>query len=87
MRPVECIVECDGKGGLKPMKIRFEDKEGKHVIKIDKIVEHEVKKVFASMNNPAGRAFHYKCESVVDGLRVPFKLMFDNNNCKWYLIT
>ena len=83
---VECIAKCDGKGSLEPMRIRFEDTEGKHVINVDKIIEKEIKKTFSSMNRSEGRAFHFKCESVVEGLMVPFKLMFDNNSCKWYLM-
>lgn len=85
-RPVECIAKCDSKGNLVPMRIRFEDAEGKHVIDVKKIIEKEIKKTYSTMNRSDGRAFHFKCESVVEGLIVPFKLMFDNNTCKWFLM-
>lgn len=85
-RPAECIAKCDGKGSLEPMRIRFEDAEGKHVINIDKIIEKEIKKTFSKMNRSEGRAFHFKCESVIEGMAVSFKLIFDNNSCKWFLL-
>ena len=85
-RPVECIAKCDGKGNLEPMRIRFEDDEGKHVINVDKIIEQEIKKTYSTMNRSEGRAFHFKCESTLEGTAVPFKLIFDNNSCKWFLM-
>jgi hypothetical protein len=85
-RPVDCIAKFDGKGNPEPRRIRFEDTEGKHVINVDKIIEKEIKKTYSTMNRADGRAFHFKCESVVEGLIVPFKLMFDNNSCKWFLL-
>lgn len=85
-RPVECIAEFDKEGNPKPIRIRFEDDEGKHVIDVKKIIEKDIKKTYSTMNRSDGRAFHFKCESVVEGLIVPFKLMFDNNSCKWFLM-
>jgi hypothetical protein len=83
---VECIAKCDGKGSLIPMRIRFEDSEGKNIINVDKIIENDVKKIYSTMNRSEGRAFHFKCECILEGMAVPFKLIFDNNSCKWYLM-
>ena len=85
-RQVDCIAKFDGKGDINPIRIRFEDSEGKHVINIDKIIEKEIKKTFSTMNSSQGRAFHFKCESILEGMSVPYKLIFDNNSCKWFLI-
>lgn len=84
--PVECIVEFDIKGNPKPIRIRFEDAEGLHVINIDKILEKEDKKGFGTMNGNAVRLFVYKCQSVIDGIIVPLKLTFENKFCKWNLV-
>ena len=86
-RAIECIAKCDGKGNLEPMRIRFEDSEGKHVINVDKIIEKEIKKTYSTMNRPEGRAFYFKCESLLEGLSVPYKLIFDSSSCKWFLFT
>lgn len=86
IRQVEYIAKIDEKSNLKSLWVRLEDKEGLYTINVDKIVEQEVKKIFISINNPAGRLFQYKWRSIIEGLRGLFKLMFDNNNCKWYLM-
>jgi hypothetical protein len=85
-RSVECIASIDSKGNVKPMRIRFEDDQGVHVIDINKVLEQEIKRTFSTMNRSEGRAFHYKCESVIEGMLVPYKLLFDNNSCKWFLL-
>lgn len=83
---IECIVKFDDKGNLEPMRFRFEDGGGAHVIQITKIIERDVKSGFGTMNSNAIKQFSFNCESIIEGLVVPFKLMFDNNSCRWYLI-
>lgn len=85
-KPIECIVKFDPKGNIEPMRFRFEDKEGQHVIQITNIIEKDVKNGFGTMNGNAVKQFSFKCESLLEGLAVHYKLTFDNKNCLWYLV-
>lgn len=84
---VECIAKFDGKGSLTPMRVRFEDNEGQHVIKINKIIESDVKNGFGTMHGNPVRLFSYKCQSIIEGMIVPYKLQFETKGCTWNMIT
>jgi hypothetical protein len=81
---VECIADMRP-DYIRPLRIRYEDNEGAHVIKIDKIVGKDAKKVFATMNTPASIEFSFKCENIEDGVRKYFTLYYNNQSCKWHM--
>ncbi|MDF2591986.1 MAG: hypothetical protein K0S75_1452 [Clostridia bacterium] len=83
---IECIVKFDDKGNLEPIRFRFEDEEGTHVIQITKIVEKDLKNGFGNMNGHPVKQFTFRCESIIEGLVVPFRLLFDSNSCRWHLM-
>jgi len=81
---VECIAEFCPES-IRPLRVRYEDGEGAHVVKVDNIVVKDVKKVRATMNNPAFTEFTFKCESFQDGVRKLFTLTYNNQSCRWYM--
>jgi hypothetical protein len=83
--PVECIVEMKS-DHIKPIRIRYEDREGKHVVTVDSIISQDKKKIFATMNNPVAIDFIFKCETIIHNMKKPFTLVFNNQSCKWYLL-
>lgn len=84
--PVECIATFDPKGGIRPNRIKFEDKEGAHVIKVDKIVEQDVKNSFGNMNGNQNKTYTFKCQSIIDDTLVSFKLQYDQQRCLWHML-
>jgi|GEM_PF-3009645 len=84
--PVECIATFGPKGEIRPNRVKFEDEEGSHVINVDKIVEQDVKNSFGNMNGHQNRAFTFKCESVVEDMKISFKLQYDQMTCKWHML-
>ena len=82
--PVECITEMR-LDYIRPWRVRYEDSEGAHVIKVDNIVGKNAKRVMASMNNPASIEFSFKCESIQEGIRKFFTLTYNNQTCRWYM--
>lgn len=82
--PIECIVDMK-LNQIRPMRVRYENGEGAHVIKVDNIVGKDAKKVLPTMNNPASIEFTFRCEAFEEGLRKFFTLTYDNQSCKWHM--
>jgi hypothetical protein len=82
--PVECIAEMKP-DSIRPMRIRYEDNEGKHVVNIDNIIHKDKKKVFATMNNPASIEYVFKCETKISNMKKTFTLIYNNQSCRWYM--
>lgn len=82
--PVECISEMRP-GYARPMRVRYGDGDGAHVIKIDNIIGKDAKKIIATMNTSASIEFSFKCENVDGGMRKYFTLIYNNQSCKWHI--
>ncbi len=83
--PIECIVEMKP-NSIKPMRVRYEDREGAHVINVDNIVGRDKKKILPTMNIAASVEYSFKCETFVDEYRNSFTLVYNNQSCKWGII-
>lgn len=84
--PIECIATFEPKGGIRPNRIRFEDNEGVHVIKVDKVIDQDVKNTFGTMNGNQNRAYTFNCQSIIDDMLVSYKLQYDQLSCKWHML-
>lgn len=80
--PVECIAEMKP-GCIRPIRLRYEDREGAQVIQVDNVISKDSKKVYPTMNTPASIEYSFKCETKVGGMKKPFTLIFNNQSCKW----
>jgi hypothetical protein len=82
--PVECITVMNNKE-ITPLRIRFEDDAGAHVVKIDRILQRDKKTVFPTMNKPRSTEHTFRCEVVQGGCRKSFSLIFNDQTCRWYM--
>jgi hypothetical protein len=82
---VECIAEFRP-DYIRPMRIRYEDNEGAHVIRIDKIISKDAKKIRPTMNISSEIEFSFKCENIEEGIRKYFTLVYNNQLCKWHML-
>ena len=80
--PVECIVDMPP-DYFRPMRIRYYDEEGAHVINIDRIISKDTKKVLPSKCISPEIEFTFKCEAIQGNARKPFTLIYNNQSCKW----
>jgi hypothetical protein len=81
---VECITVMNHKE-ITPMRVRYEDDEGAHVIKVEKILVRNKKPVMPSMSNPRSTEYTFRCETIQDGIKRPFTLVFNDQSCKWLM--
>jgi hypothetical protein len=83
---VECIATFDPKGGIRPNRVKFEDEEGVHVIKVDKVIDQDLKNTFGTMNGNQNKAYTFNCQSIIEDTLVSFKLQYDQQSCKWHML-
>lgn len=81
--PVDCICNFDTKGNLEPVRIRFGDTEGQHVVDIRKVLERDVKNCFGTMHSNSAKVHSFKCQSEVEGILIQYQLQFETKNCSW----
>jgi hypothetical protein len=82
--PVECIAEMKP-DSIRPMRIRYEDREGKHVVNVDHVIRKDKKKIFAIMNYPESIEYRFTCETIEAGTRKAFALTFNAQTCRWHM--
>lgn len=70
---------------MRPIRIRYEDRDGAHVVNVDNIIQKDSKKVYPTMNIPASIEYSFKCETEIGDMKKAFTLIFNNQLCKWYL--
>lgn len=69
--PVECIVEMKP-DGMKPMRIRYEDEDVTHVVKVYRILQRNKKLAMPTMNQFRSTEYIFRCEAVQGDSRKPF---------------
>lgn len=84
--PIECIAEMKPNGEIRPMRIRFEHETERQVIEVTTILEKDKRVDIATMNNSKRIVFRFKCETIKEGVKIPFELKFDIDSCKWILL-
>ena len=82
--PIECIAEMKP-NNIKPMRIRYEDDEGAHVVKVDRILKRDKKTIMPNMNQLRSIEYTFRCEAVQGDSRKPFTLAYNDQSCRWYM--
>lgn len=81
---VECIVKMKDKE-IAPLRLRYEDHDGAHVVKVDRILQQDKKTTMAYMDHPRTTEYSFRCEAVQDGISKSFTLTFNADSCRWWM--
>jgi hypothetical protein len=82
--PVQCITIMKH-DQITPIRVKYEIQDESHVVKVDRILARDKKKVFANMNQPQSIEYSFKCETIQGNVRKPFTLIYNNQSCKWHM--
>lgn len=77
-KPIDVVAWFD-KDGIHPTKFRIENKEGKVVIKIGRIIKKDMEKLAGNL------MLVFTCESEINGLVKPYEIKYELNTMKWIL--
>jgi len=83
--PVECICEFDMKGNIKPTKIKFGDTDGQYAIDVKKVLERDMKGGIGSILGNTANIHSFKCQSIVEGIAIQYKLQYETKDCTWIM--
>lgn len=82
--PVECIALMNP-NEIRPLRVRYEVKDRKQVVRVDRIIQKDKDTVFATMNKPRSTEYTFRCEAIQEGVLKPFKLSYNDQSCRWYM--
>lgn len=79
-KPIDIVTWTNKQGVINPVRFRITNEdESVMVIKIDRIVEHDLEKLNGN------KMYIYKCMSCIDGIDKRFEIKYEIETCKWML--
>ena len=84
--PVKCRVDM-GIDYFRPMRIKYEDEAGAHIINIDRIITKDKRQIIPSKYIAPELEYTFKCETIQEDMQRPLTLTFNNQTCIWYMYT
>jgi len=80
MYNAEVIAYFSKEGVPKPYRIRFYEKDESVVLDIKRVIQKDIQTVNKK------KQYEFRCEADIGGSIKQFRLKFDIESCKWYVV-